>query len=139
MLEVFGGGEAQGLKRLMGRRNYAVVLAFDPEAVEGAFNGAAGYVEGAAGGLAANGKMPGSGLGRVSLAVDLMVQSDAAQGQQQMQNFAGVQGLTVKYGPIIVSSYFSCPAKHFLASPWVRSIALLTFDCFQVPNLEYGR
>lgn len=42
MLEVFGSDPANGgvnqMKRLMGRRNYAIFCVFDPEAVEGAFS-----------------------------------------------------------------------------------------------------
>lgn len=116
MLELFAtdvNGQPREMKRLMGRRNYAIFCVFDPEAVEGAF---------AAQGLESKGVQP-QGAGRVSLAVDLMVQSDGANGggiaggppgmpgsSTQWNGGGGAFGaVTVKYGPVIV------------------------------PNLEYGR
>lgn len=112
MLDLFSAdpsGQPSATKRLMGRRNYAIFCVFDPEAVEGAFQ-ASGMGEKGVG---------VQGAGRVSLAVDLMVQGDGtaagvpAQGPSMgMQGFGqpgGGMSSTVKYGPVIV------------------------------PNLEYGR
>lgn len=105
MLEVFGtdvGGQQRELKRLMGRRNYAIFCVFDPEAVEGAFS---------AMGMQEKGQAP-QGAGRVSLAVDLMVQADASAPSGPGPSMAMLpqqQAATIKYGPVIV------------------------------PNLEYGR
>ncbi|KAF2435098.1 hypothetical protein EJ08DRAFT_626388 [Tothia fuscella] len=80
MMEIFAqdvNGQPRELKRLMGRRNYVACVAFDPEVVQGAF----GQVV-----------TPGNGGGRLSLAVDFMVQGE------------GVYGGAVKYGPVIVPS-----------------------------------
>lgn len=63
-------------RKLMGRRNYVAVVAYDPEVVAGTF----GRTD------------AGRGGGRLSLAADFMVQGDASYG--------GV----VKYGPVIVPS-----------------------------------
>ena len=79
MMEIFGqdvNGAAREMKRLMGRRNYVACVAFDPEIVQGAFGSTT----------------PGQGGGRLSLAVDFMVQGD------------GVYAGAVKYGPVIVPS-----------------------------------
>ncbi len=85
MLEIFAqdvNGQPREMKRLMGRRNYAAVVIYDPEVVQGAF----GTIMGA-------GKSPG----RLSLAVDFMVQSEAGGYSPTA---------TCKYGPVIV---VSCP------------------------------
>jgi hypothetical protein len=82
MMEIFGqdvNGTPRELKRLMARRNYAACVAFDPEIVSGAFGSAT------PGGA-------GAGGGRLSLAVDFMVQGDGT--------YAGA----VKFGPVIVPS-----------------------------------
>jgi PhoD related phosphatase len=79
MLEIFGSdvtGQQREQKRLMNRRNYVACVAFDPELVQGAFGNTS----------------PGKGSGRLSLAVDFMVQGDGG--------YAGA----VKYGPVIVPS-----------------------------------
>lgn len=78
-MEIFGsdvGGQPREMKRLMNRRNYVACVAFDPEIVQGAFGATS----------------PGKGGGRLSLAVDFMVQGDG-----------GYNG-AVKYGPVIVPS-----------------------------------
>ena len=69
-------GTSREMKRLMGRRNYVACVAFDPEIVQGAFGSTT----------------PGHGGGRLSLAIDFMVQGDGT--------YAGA----VKYGPVIVPS-----------------------------------
>ena len=69
-------GRPREMKKLMGRRNYVAIVAYDPEVVQG------GY-----------GRMDGErGAGKLSLAVDFMVQGDA--------QFGGVN----KYGPVVVPS-----------------------------------
>ena len=65
-------GRQREMKKLRGRRNYVAVVAFDPEIVGGGVGGGNGE------------------RGKLSLAVDFMVQGDAA--------FGGVN----KYGPVIV-------------------------------------
>ena len=78
-MEIFGqdvNGQPREQKRLMGRRNYVAIVAYDPEAVQGTF----GKTD-----------MHGGG-GRLSLAADFMCQGDGAYG--------GV----VKYGPVVVPS-----------------------------------
>jgi len=85
-LEIFGqdvNGAPRETKRLMGRRNYVAVVAFDPEVVKGAFGQTAVDRD-------------GKGPGRLSLAVDFMVQGDGMG--------LGGQGATVKYGPLIIPS-----------------------------------
>ncbi|TLD39393.1 ww domain [Venturia nashicola] len=80
MMEIFAqdvNGQPRELKRLMARRNYVACVAFDPEVVQGAFGQTV---------------TPGSGGGKLSLAVDFMVQGD------------GTYGGAVKYGPVIVPS-----------------------------------
>lgn len=69
-------GTPRELKRLMPRRNYVACVAYDPEIVNGTFGKA----------------VPGHGSGRLSLAVDFMVQND------------GVYGAPMKYGPVIIPS-----------------------------------
>ncbi|KAI9832376.1 MAG: hypothetical protein M1819_004364 [Sarea resinae] len=79
MLEIFQidvNGAPKETKKLMGRRNYVACVAYDPEVVNGTF-GPTGL---------------GKGGGRLSLAVDFMVQNE------------GVYGLPVKYGPVIIPS-----------------------------------
>ena len=69
-------GATREMKRLMGRRNYAACVAFDPEVVSGAFGQTT----------------PGTGAGKLSLAIDFMVQGEGT--------FTG----PMKYGPVIVPS-----------------------------------
>jgi len=84
MMEIFHSdpsGTTREFKKLMGRRNYVAVMAYDPEAL-------------AAAGLAPQVPMtpaPGQeGLAKLSLAVDFIVQGD------------GAFQATTKYGPVIV-------------------------------------
>lgn len=80
MMEIFqadpdGRAREQG-KKLMGRRNYVAIVAYDPEVVSGTY-----------------GKTDmGRGAGKLSLAADFMVQGDG-----------GYAGIT-KYGPVIIPS-----------------------------------
>ncbi len=73
-------GRQREMKKLMGRRNYVAIVAYDPEVVTGSFG---------------NTSMHGVGGGKLSLAVDFMVQTDASG--------MGAAGVT-KYGPVIVPS-----------------------------------
>jgi hypothetical protein len=79
MMEIFTqdvNGSAREYKRLMGRRNYVACVVYDPEIVNGTF----GQVT------------PGQGSGKLSLAVDFMVQNE------------GPYSAPMKYGPVIVPS-----------------------------------
>jgi hypothetical protein len=81
MMEIFhtdASGNPRELKKLMGRRNYVAVVAYDPEAIPGTQYAAA----------AANGA--NHGLSKLSLAVDFVVQGD------------GAFTTPTKYGPVIV-------------------------------------
>lgn len=87
MMEIFSqdvNGQPREFKRLMGRRNYVACVAFDPDVVQGAF----GFQQQALGQNATG----SAGAGKLSLAVDFMVQGE------------GVYGGAVKYGPVIVPS-----------------------------------
>lgn len=83
MMEIFhndASGAPRELKKLMGRRNYAAVVAYDPDAAAAA-----------AGGMGAPQLAPEQmGLTKLSLAVDFVVQGD------------GAFQATTKYGPVIV-------------------------------------
>ena len=68
-------GQAREHRKLMGRRNYAAIVAYDPETVNTMY-----------------GQAPASHGGRLNLAVDFMVQGD------------GSYGTVVKYGPVIIPS-----------------------------------
>lgn len=85
-MEIFqsdGSGSVNtGNKRLMARRGYVAVVAYDPEIVSGGFGR-----QGAGNG--ANGE---AGSGKLSLAADFLVQGDGAYG--------GV----IKYGPVVIPS-----------------------------------
>lgn len=79
MMEIFTqdvNGTAREYKRLMGRRNYVACVIYDPEIVNGTFGQA----------------VPGQGSGKLSLAVDFMVQNE------------GPYSAPMKYGPVIVPS-----------------------------------
>ncbi|KAL8901633.1 MAG: hypothetical protein Q9192_000451 [Flavoplaca navasiana] len=79
MMEIFQAepdGRPREMKKLMGRRNYVAIVAFDPEVVPGTY----GRTD------------MGKGGGKLSLAVDFIVQGDA--------NFGGVN----KYGPVVIPS-----------------------------------
>jgi hypothetical protein len=85
MMEIFVAdvnGAPREMKRLMGRRNYVAMVAYDPELVMGAHHGSS-VVPG-------NGSTKGSG--RLSLAADFMVQNE------------GAYAAPVKYGPVIIPS-----------------------------------
>lgn len=91
MMEIFGqdvDGRPREMRRLMNRRNYVAVVAYDPEVVQGQFGRT--DMSGAKGG------------GRLSLAVDFMVQADAAA-SAGVGAYAGVGGV-VKFGPVVVPS-----------------------------------
>ena len=80
MIELFTQdvtGQPLTNKRLMPRRNYVAILVYDPEVVANSFGQRTDMHRGA---------------GRLSLAADFMVQSEAAYG--------GVQ----KYGPVVIPS-----------------------------------
>ena len=80
MMEIFhtdASGTTRELKKLMGRRNYVAVVAYDPEAIPGTQYSA----------NIANGQQ---GLSKLSLAVDYVVQGD------------GAFTTPTKYGPVIV-------------------------------------
>ena len=81
MMEIFQTdvtGQSREYRKLMGRRNYAAVVAYDPEAVSAAY------------GQQTNGTGPGAG--KLNLAVDFMVQGE------------GLYPTVAKYGPVIVPS-----------------------------------
>jgi hypothetical protein len=83
MMEIFqvdASGAAREHKKLMGRRNYVAFVAYDPETIAGAQPG--GYAA-----SVVNGQQ---GLGKLSLAVDFVVQAD------------GSFATPTKYGPVIV-------------------------------------
>lgn len=80
MMEIFVAdvnGAPREMKRLMGRRNYVAMVAYDPETVRGSHGSI----------------VPGSkGSSRLSLAADFMVQNE------------GAYAAPVKYGPVIIPS-----------------------------------
>ena len=69
-------GRPREQKKLMGRRNYVALVAYDPEVVQGTY----GQTN------------MGHGGGKLSLAADFMVQGD------------GGYGVVSKYGPVIIPS-----------------------------------
>ncbi|PKY04015.1 hypothetical protein P168DRAFT_327036 [Aspergillus campestris IBT 28561] len=78
MMEIFQSdvtGQAREHRKLMGRRNYVAIVAYDPETVNNGYGPA----------------FPGHG-GKLNLAADFMVQGE------------GAYGSVVKYGPVIVPS-----------------------------------
>jgi hypothetical protein len=80
MMEIFQcepDGRPREHKKLMGRRNYVAIVAYDPEVVTGTY----GTTDARVGG------------GRLSLAADFMCQGDGV----------AVGGVT-KYGPVIIPS-----------------------------------
>ena len=87
MMEIFQtdtNGGPRELKKLMGRRNYVAFVAYDPEAIAGTSYAASTY----------NGSVHSgqSGLAKLSLAVDFVVQGD------------GGFSPPTKYGPVIIPS-----------------------------------
>ena len=85
-------GRPRENRKLMGRRGYVAIVAYDPEVVTGQFGGSQVG--------SASGKTPEHG--RLSLAVDFMIQSDAAPGAPGLGT-AGMPSVS-KYGPVIVPS-----------------------------------
>lgn len=97
MMEIFTqepDGRPREMRKLMGRRGYVAIVAYDPETVTNAFGGS---------------QVGSSYLGkdqqshrRLSLAVDFMIQADAAPGA----SVGAGQGVSAvsKYGPVIVPS-----------------------------------
>jgi hypothetical protein len=80
MMEIFAqdvDGRPREVRRLMGRRNYLACVAYDPAMVGQGFG---------AGGSPGGGQQ---GAGRLSLAADFMVQSEA------------FHGTPLKYGPVV--------------------------------------
>lgn len=79
MMEIFTqdvNGQPREYKRLMGRRNYVACVIYDPDVVNGSFGQG----------------VPGHSGGKLSLAVDFMVQNE------------GGYSAPMKYGPVIVPS-----------------------------------
>lgn len=82
MMEIFATdvtGQPREHRKLMGRRNYVAIVAYDPETVHGAYGGT-------------NNLTGQPGTQKLSLATDFMVQGEGAH--------AGV----VKFGPVIIPS-----------------------------------
>lgn len=80
MMEIFVAdvnGSPREMRRLMGRRNYVAMVAYDPEVVQGTFGNVTPGIKGS---------------GRLSLAADFMVQNE------------GAYAAPVKYGPVIIPS-----------------------------------
>ncbi|KAF2757041.1 hypothetical protein EJ05DRAFT_466338 [Pseudovirgaria hyperparasitica] len=78
MMEIFTqdvNGQPREMKRLMGRRNYVACVAYDPDVVHGNFTGQ---------------QANGGSAGRLSIAVDFMVQGD------------GQYNTSLKFGPIVI-------------------------------------
>lgn len=105
MMEIFhtdASGAARELKKLIGRRNYAACVVYDPEtlnnalanggaSVAGGVAGASNYAHSTAGsGSGGSGGGSSAGLSKLSLAVDFVVQGD------------GQFTTPTKYGPVIV-------------------------------------
>lgn len=114
MMEIFTAepdGRAREQRKLMGRRGYVAIVAYDPEVVTGAFGGGSQVGSTIAGGT----NKESDGTGRLSLAVDFMIQSDPAPGAAGGGGGAptlsglgggGAAGMPAvgKYGPVIVPS-----------------------------------
>lgn len=96
MMEIFhteASGNAREYKKLMNRRNYVAIVAYDPEGMGGGGAAAAGGTlgPGYAGSVhSGSGGGKSAELSKLSLAVDFVVQGD------------GGFGGTTKYGPVIV-------------------------------------
>lgn len=79
MMEIFVAepdGRPREQKKLLGRRNYVAIVAFDPEIVQGSFGR----------------NDSGRGEGRLSLAADFMAQGES------------IQTPLTKFGPVIIPS-----------------------------------
>lgn len=82
MMEIFTTdvtGQPREHRKLMGRRNYVAIVAYDPETVHGAYGGT-------------NNLTVQPGPSKLSLATDFMVQG------------SGAHGGVVKFGPVIIPS-----------------------------------
>ena len=107
MMEIFTqepDGRPRDNRKLMGRRGYVAIVAYDPEAVMGAFGGS--QVGGSQIGGGAN-KLSSSAAdhaARLSLAVDFMIQSDPNPGAPAAGLGAVAMPAVGKYGPVIVPS-----------------------------------
>ncbi|KAL9131860.1 MAG: hypothetical protein Q9217_000306 [Psora testacea] len=91
MMEIFTqepDGRQREARKLMGRRNWVAIVAYDPEIVQGTYGQTT---------------PSGKGAARLSLAVDFMVQSDGAPGAVSATGPVATTGAT-KYGPVIVPS-----------------------------------
>lgn len=92
MMEIFhtdATGAAREMKKLMGRRNYAACVVYDPDQLNnGGGHGGSNYAHSIASGGSGGGSS--AGLNKLSLAVDFVVQGDG-----------GLPAPT-KYGPVIV-------------------------------------
>lgn len=89
MMEIFqveATGAPRELRKLMARRNYVAIVAYDPEAVAGTAQAAAS-VSGRSG---SSGGSEAAGLSKLSLAIDFVVQGD------------GAFTAPTKYGPVII-------------------------------------
>ncbi|KAL6716277.1 hypothetical protein ACLMJK_005843 [Lecanora helva] len=83
MMEIFTSepdGRQRDMRKLMGRRNYVAIVAYDPEVITGTYGQT---------------NMHGTGHGKLSLAVDFMVQTT--------ETGVTAAGVT-KYGPVVVPS-----------------------------------
>lgn len=100
MMEIFhtdASGAARELKKLIGRRNYAACVVYDPDTLNGGAGGVGGaaaasnYAQSTTGsGSGGSGGGSSAGLSKLSLAVDFVVQGD------------GQFTMPTKYGPVIV-------------------------------------
>lgn len=98
MMEIFhtdASGGAREHKKLMARRNYVAIVAYDPEAIAAAAAGGGQHQQQPGqhqqpGYAASVGSGNSGGLSKLSLAVDFVVQGD------------GAFTATTKYGPVIV-------------------------------------
>lgn len=86
-------GRPREAKKLCARRNYVAIVPYDPETVGG---GGGGYSP----------QGHGKSAGRLSLAVDFLVQGDSVAGQVPGAGGQGPvqQSAVSKYGPVIVPS-----------------------------------
>ncbi|KAF3764945.1 hypothetical protein M406DRAFT_356741 [Cryphonectria parasitica EP155] len=96
MMEIFhtdASGAARELKKLMGRRNYAACVVYDPDQINNGQqqqqqHGGSNYAHSIASGGSGGGSS--AGLSKLSLAIDFVVQGD------------GHLPAPTKYGPVIV-------------------------------------
>lgn len=92
-MEIFhtdASGNAREYKKLMARRNYVAIVAYDPDGGAGGGGGGAASVNGNGYAASIASGQSGGGLNKLSLAVDFVVQGD------------GMYTATTKYGPVIV-------------------------------------